>query len=429
MKTVKWFQQKSNLTIGIVFLAAFIWVLLQPVVHYPDSAGYLEMHIIRTPGYPLFLQIIQSVFGEHYEIGIVSIQFLFGCFGIYYFIQKLRLYKIINGFFSICLAIVLLLPYVTGLKIANNILTESISYSLYLIIVAKFISFFLSKNTKELYFSLPILALLLITRYQFIYLIPIALGLLFWVSYVQKTLKKQLLLIALYITLPLMTSLIDRTYHKAVHGHFVSTPWTGMNMITLPFFVSDAEDATLFDDSTEKKFFQNTHHDLVASQMNINNFDTTVFPNPTQFYIGRFADITMGPIYKNGVAVLDKTLSENEKFIALDQMTSKMTKPLLLENFSKWKRIYIKNAIHGFGGFKYMLLYLLISFYSIYMLLKRNENSYKVLGLLSGLLIANVLIVAIGMHAVVRFTFYNDWVLFLTIFVLLTSLNKKRYES
>jgi O-antigen ligase len=426
---VKWFQQKSKLAIGIIFLIAFVWVLRHPVVHYPDSAGYLEMHIIRTPGYPLFLQIIQSIFGEHYEIGVIIIQFLFGCFGIYYFIQKLRLYTIINGFFSVCLAFVLLLPFVTGLKIANNVLTESISYTLYLIIVAKFMSFFISKNKKELYYSLLILALLLITRYQFIYLIPVALGLLFWVSYVEKSLKKQLLLIVLFITLPLMASLIDRTYHKAVHGHFVSTPWTGMNMITLPFFVSDAEDEALFEDATEKQFFQNTHHDLVTSQMNINNFDATVFPTPTQFYIGQFANIAMGPIYKNGVAVLDTSLTENEKFIELNQMTSNMTMPLLWDNFSKWKHIYIQNAIHGFGGFKNLLLYLLIAFYSIYMLWKRKEKIYKVLGLISIVLIANVLIVAIGMHAVIRFTFYNDWVLFLTIFVLLTSLNKKRYES
>mgnify|MGYP000713539014 CR=1 FL=1 len=226
-----------------------------------------------------------------------------------------------------------------------------------------------------------------------------------------------------------MTSLIDKTYHKVVHGHFVSTPWTGMNMITLPFFVSDMEDETLFDDVTEKKFFQNTHHDLVDEYMNINNVDLTVFPTPTQFYIGQFANITMGPIYRNGVAVLQDSLTENEKFIALDTMTSKMTMPLLWDNFSKWKHIYNQNAVHGFGGLHNLALYLFIALYSFFVLWKRNEKTYKVLGLISGMLIANVLIVSIGMHAVIRFTFHNDSIIFLPIFVILTSLNKKRYES
>ncbi|MCH2196903.1 hypothetical protein [Kordia sp.] len=426
---MKWIQQKSNVAIGILFLITFVVVLNYPVAFFPDSQGYIDMHIIRTPGYPLFLQLIQTIFGDYYETATVIVQILFGCFSVYYFIDKLRSNKILNEFFSVCFAFTLLLPFLAGLKIANNILTESISYSLYLIIVAKFISFFINKQVKELYYSLPILAFLLITRYQFVYLIPIALGLIYWISYQQKSFKKHIVIITLFITLPLITSLIDRTYHKVVHGHFVSTPWTGMNMITAPFFVSDAEDEALFEDPIEKAFFHNTHDDLLNELMNINNVDLTVFPTPTQFYIGRFADITMGPIYRNGDAVLDASLTKHEKFIELDNMTSNMVKPLIWDNFSKWKRIYIQNAIHGFGGIKNVMLYVLIALSSLFFLWKRDQIEYKIVGLSSLLLIANVLIVAIGMHAVIRFTFYNDWVIFLTIFVLLNSLNKKLYES
>ncbi|MEM6687538.1 MAG: hypothetical protein AAF617_17305, partial [Bacteroidota bacterium] len=387
---MKWFQQKSTIAIGILFLITIVWVLRQPAVAFPDSSGYLEMHIIRTPGYPLFLQFIQAIFGSAYEFGTVFIQILFGCFSVYYFIYTLRSYNLINEFFSVCFAVVLLLPFVTGLKIANNLLTESISYSLYLIIVAKFLSFFLSKQLKQLYYSLPILVVLLITRYQFIYLIPIGLGMICWVSYWQKSFKKHAVAIIVLITLPLMTSLIDRTYHKIVHGHFVSTPWTGMNIITAAFFVSDAGDEALFDDATEKEFFQKTHHDLVAQQMNISNFDTTVHKTPTQFYIGRFADITVGPILQNGMAVLDGSLTKNERFIALDAMTTKMSKPLILDNFSQWFRIYMQNAIHGFGGLLNVVLYVLIACISWITLWKRNLTTYKVLGIISLLLIANI---------------------------------------
>lgn len=426
---MKWFQQKSNIAIGILFLITFVVILRYPTALFPDSRGYLDMHIIRTPGYPLFLQFIQTIFGEHYKLGVVVIQIIFGCFGVFYFIQKLRSYKVLNELFSVLFAFILLLPFLTGLKIANNILTESISYALYLIIVAKFITFFLSREVKQLYWSLPLLAFLLITRYQFVYLIPVGLGLICWISYQQKSFKKHAILIVAFITLPLITSLIDRTYHKVVHGHFVSTPWTGMNIITAPFFVSDAEDEALFEDATEKQFFQNTHRALIDQQMNINNFDTSVYATPTQFYIGRFADITVGPILKNGNAVLGSSMTENERFIALDKMTTTMTKPLILDNFSKWKHVFIQNAIHGLGGLKNTILYVFIALFSWIMLLKRNQKEYKVVGLISVVLIANVLIVAIGMHAVIRFTFYNDWVLFLTIFVLLNSLNKKQYES
>ncbi|MFK7748154.1 MAG: glycosyltransferase family 39 protein [Kordia sp.] len=422
-------QQKSNIAIGILFLITFVVVLRNPIELFPDSSGYLNMHIIRTPGYPLFLQFIQSIFGDNYQLGVVIFQILLGCFSIYYFIRKLRSSHILNEFFSVCFALVLLLPFLIGLRIANNMLTESISYSLYLILVAKFISFFISKNSKELYYSLPILALLLITRYQFVYLIPLALLMIFWISYQQKSIKKHAVLIVLFITLPLITSLIDKTYHKIIHGHFVSTPWTGMNMITAPFFVSDTEDEALFESPLEKEFFKKTHYSLIDKKMNINNLELSVYQSPTQFYIANFADITMGPIFKNGKEVLSNSLTKAERFIELNKMTNKMTMPLIWDNFSKWKRLYIQNAIHGFGGIKYVLLYFLIALCSLIALLKRDQKEYKILGLTSLLFIGNVLIVAIGMHAVIRFTFYNDWVLFLTIFVLLNSLNKKRYES
>lgn len=426
---MKWLQQKSKLAIGILFLITIVWVLRQPAVSFPDSSGYLSMHIIRTPGYPLFLECIYTIFGDHYKFGVVLVQLLFGCFGVYYFIHKLRSNNILSEFFSVCFAVVLLLPFVTGLKIANNILTESISYTLYLIIVAKFIVFFLTKNTKELYYALPILAILLVTRYQFIYLIPVGVGLILWISLRHKTLKKHGVLIVLFLMLPLLTSLMDKTYHKLVHGHFVSTPWTGMNMITAAFFVSDAEDEALFESPIEKEFFTKTRYELAEQNMHSSTVDLTAYTSPTQFYIAKFADMQMGPIFKNGNEHLHDSLTKAERFIELEKMTTCMTKPLIWDNFSKWKRLYITNAIHGFGGVKNVLFYALIAVFSLFFLLKHDLNELKVLGLISVLLIANILIVAIGMHAVIRFTFYNDWVPFLTIFVLLNSLKKTQYES
>lgn len=426
---MKWFKQKSNIALGILFLITFVVVLRNPIGYFPDSTGYLNMHIIRTPGYPLFLQLMQFLFGTGYATATIIFQVILGCFSIYFFIHKLRSLQLINDFFSVCFAIVLLFPFVSGLKIANNILTEAISYSLYLIIIANFIAFFLTKNKKELLFALPLLGLLLITRYQFIYLIPLALVLIFWVSFKKREFKQYTILIGSFLILPLITSLVDKTYHKIVHDHFVSTPWTGMNVITPIFFVADAEDEAIFKDAQEKEFFKKTYTDLAAKKMNINHLELAPSETPTLFYIGNFAHITMGPIFKNGNAVLDPTLSENETYIALNKMTSNMVKPLVVDNFSKWKRILFRNMIFGFGGTRQAFLYFLIALCSFFMLLKRDLKEYKVLLIISLALIANIILVAIGMHAVVRFTFYNDWVLFLTIFILLNSLNKKLYES
>lgn len=426
---MKWFKQKSNCALGILFLITFVIVLRNPIEYFPDSTGYVNMHIIRAPGYPLFLQFMQTLFGTGFELATVIFQTIFGCFSIYFFIHKLRSHQLINDFFSVCFGIVLLFPFVSGLKIANNILSEAISYSLYLIIIANFIAFFLSKNKKELFYALPLLGLLLITRYQFVYLIPLALLLIFWVSFKKREFKQYTILIGSFLVLPLITSLVDKTYHKIVHDHFVSTPWTGMNIITPIFFVADVEDEAIFESEQEKEFFNKTYKDLAAEKMNINHLELAPNETPTLFYISNFARITMGPIFKNGNAVLDSTLSENEKYIALDKMTSNMVKPLALDNFSKWKRIFVRNMLFAFGGIKQAFLYFLIALCSFLVLFKRDQKESKVLLIISLAFIANIILVAIGMHAVVRFTFYNDWVLFLTILILLNSLNKKLYES
>ncbi|MBC8754311.1 hypothetical protein H2O64_06485 [Kordia sp. YSTF-M3] len=426
---MKFLKQKSNIAIGILFLITLVVVLRNPIVYFPDSTGYLNMHIIRAPGYPLFLQFMKLLFGTGFDTATIVFQAIFGCFSIYFFIHKLRSHQLINDFFSVCFAIILLFPFVSGGKIANSILSEAIAYSLYLLIIGYYISFFISKNKKQLLYALPLLALLLITRYQFIYLVPLGLLLIFWVSFKKREFKKYSIQIALFLLLPLVVSLIDKTYHKITHDHFVSTPWTGMNLITPVLFVADAEDEAIFETEQEKEFFRNTYKDLATEKMNINHLELAQNETPTLFYISNFARITMGPIFKNGNASLDPTLSENEKYIALNKMTSKMVKPLVFDNFSKWKRIYVRNMLFGFGGIKQALLYFLLAFCSFFALLKRDQAAYKVLFVISLLFISNIIVVAIGMHAVVRFTFYNDWVLFLTIFILLNSLNKKLYES
>ncbi len=414
---------------GILFLITFVVVLRKPAVYFPDSTGYLNMMINRTPGYSIFLKLIKSIFGSNFDTALLFLQTAIGCFSVYFFIRKTQSIQLLNNFYSCCFSVVLLLPYLVGLCIGNNVLSEAISYALYLIVIGHYIAFFVSKNKKELLCALPILGILLITRYQFIYLIPVAFLMIFWVYLKEKQWKQYRLSILLLLCLPFITSLVDRTYHKVVHNHFVSTPWKGMNIITAAFYVSDTEDEAIFDDVKEKQFFQNTYQDLAQKKLNIHHLERRINRDKTSVYIQEFASITMGPIFKNGNAIFDQSLSEDEKYIALEKMTSNMYAPLILDNFSEWTKLYIGNLFHGFRGTTFVFLYLCVLLSSFIGVLKHNTKTYKILLLISTLLISNLVIVSIGMHTIIRFTFYNDWVLFLTVFILLNSLNKKMYES
>lgn len=418
-------KKQSNIIIGILFLVAFIWILRRPTNYFPDSTGYLNMMINRTPGYTLFLKLIESIFGSNFDVALRLIQTGIGCFSVYFFIQKMRSVQLLNEFYCCCASVVLLFPFIHGAHIGNNVLSEAISYAMYLIIAGYFITFFITQNKKELYKAIPVLGLLLITRYQFIYLLPVAFLMIIWINLKQKQWKQYRVVMLLLLCLPIMTALIDKTYHKIVHNHFVSTPWTGMNIATAAFYVSDEEDESIFEDAQQKEFFNATYKDLAKKRLNIHHLQRRINQSKTKVYLEEFARIQMGSIFKKGNAVLDTTLSEDEKYIALDTMTTSMSKSLIKNNFFEWIKLYIGNLINGFGGIKNVLIYGFILLFSFLGAIKYHTKTYKVLLLISVLLISNIAIVAIGMHTIERFTFYNDWVLFLTIIILLNSLNKK----
>ena len=119
----------------------------------------------------------------------------------------------------------------------------------------------------------------------------------------------------------------------------------------------------------------------------------------------------------------DSLKTNDEKLIEVDLLTKQMSIPLILDNFKPWLKLYIKNFVYAFGNAKYTLLLFIILIFSFIKALKTNDMEYKIILFISLLSIGNVALVSIGMHTLKRFTFYNDWVLFLIFFILISSKN------
>src|SRR5690606_25858710 len=71
--------------------------------------------------------------------------------------------------------------------------------------------------------------------------------------------RPNLLFAILLFILPIITQTLDKTYHKAIHGFFVTTPFSYVNALTLPLYVSDEEDASLMKTEDEKIIFKRTY--------------------------------------------------------------------------------------------------------------------------------------------------------------------------
>lgn len=404
--------------LAILFTVFFI-VISRPVEIWNDSAGYLNMAIYRSAGYPIFLWVLKSISLSHMDILTIVSQICIGLSVIYFFIIRLRKLLILHPVLFIFLAMIMVTPYIYNHRLANNYLSEALTYSLYLLVTIFFLEALILNKLKSLWISIPILIVLLMFRSQFLFMVPVALLIILWLIFKQKEKKKYLYLGVAFLILPFFSSLIDKTFHYAVHGHFVSTPWTGIPLSTPAYYVADEQDYSLYESEIEQEFFRFIYSKLADRNLNIHHLKEDPNNDETSFYILNFSEISNHTIYEDGKEIIGQDLSSEEKYIALDAMTKNMVFPLVLDNLGLWLKVYVKNIVYAFGNSKYLLLYVIMLVYGVYGIIKKQDDIFKIIGLLMILTIGNIALVALGMHTIKRFTFYNDWTIFLVFFILM----------
>ena len=405
----------------LIFVVATFYAVLGGVQIYNDSEGYLNMSIIRLPVYALLVQVFYQ---ENLPVILVIFQMTSVCISIYLLVNNLRKNLNLSPGWLLLLACILLYPCVFGEKIANAVLSEAIAYSLYLLVIHFFSLTLFTEKTKFVRWSLPILFLLLLTRGQFVFLVPIALVLLLWIGFKKKIWRRNLILIVLTVILPFLVSLTDKTYHLAANGHFIHTPWTGIHLLTPVLFVSQAEDVTLFKDKEEREFYNAIFAKLWERKLNIYHPDLAGIDKP-YLYREKFTRIANWTINDYGKEILNNSLSEDEKYIEIERLTMKMAPPLIIKNFREWTKLNFKNFLTGFGNLTMFSFYIiLLVFCGVLLGRGRHGNNLRILFFGTVLTIANMATVAVGMHTIKRFTFYNDWIFFLAVFLLLIALQK-----
>lgn len=385
----------------------------------PDSAGYLNMTIIRSPAYPIFLKLIKLVSGRFFSTAVLIVQYLINIAAVYYFIGTLFKTWKTTILYYVLLAAVLLAPCLYAVTIVNCFLSEALAYPLYLITIALLIKALYFKSQRYLYYVLPVLFVLLLTRNQFLFVIVPAIILTFWLGFSLKSIRTYIPLALLFLVLPLITGLTDKTYHKVMHGHFVKTPWTGIHLLTPAMFVADAEDVTLFTDAKEQLFFKTMYQSLANKKLTTAYLQLPDYEDEVIFYCNQYTKIANHTLYDEGKELLGSNLTETEKYIYLDKLTQHMTLPLVKNNFSKWAKLNFKNFCYGFGNARYALIYILLLGLSCFAVIKKKTDYLiQLIALVSLVTLLNVALVAIGIHTIKRFTFYNDWTLLLCIFIL-----------
>lgn len=417
-----------------ICLIAVLVILItgsKPLMLSPDSEGYLIGAIYRGPVYPLFLQLLEFSCGDYKSEAIIGLQTLFGLTSSYYLIHTLKKYASVHRWSLVLLFGILLLPYVSELAVGNRVLSEGLSYPLYLASLTVLFQVFVRDKPVHSLLIIITLFVLVLTRTQFIFLVPVAVLIYGRLFYRNRKLKKSLLVGCLIFILPLLTTLADKSYHALNHGHFVSSPWTGIHLLTPAIFTADESDIDLYKDPMERAYFKEMFSSLKKEGLNVNY---KIDPNEPDIdiYVKRYSDIANGTLFYKGLPLIngggydeDAKIS-NQEFIAIDQLTKVMTPALIWDNKVDWLKLYIMNFIHGFGTLSYLMVYLIIFIAGGIAFLKKATPLTKAVVLFTGCVLANMAVISIGMHTIQRFTFYNDWVIFLIIFLLIYYLSTQK---
>lgn len=417
-------QKYFNYILLGIFSITFLLALRKPVELLNDSEGYLEMSLIRSPAYPIFIKSIQKIFGNYFLTATACIQFVLLAIAIFFLVNTFRKIYKLNPFWYFLLALLLISPALYQVNVTSRILSEGLAYPLYLVVFSLFIKGFCETKTKPLLVSLPFLLILLLTRGQFIYMAAVGFLLVLYILWKQKGIIRKSWILGLFIVLPILANLTDKTYHYVVHQHFVATPWTGIHLITPAFFVANESDVSIFSTEEEKTFFSKIYSDLEEKELTLSSIKEKN-GHPTFFYIQNFSKIANGTVFDEGRYLIGSPVEDAETFVKLDKLTTKMAPPLVLKNFKKWLRLYYENFVFGLNGARYAMLYLLFLVITFFVVFKNPSREAKFILMGSLITLSHIAIIAIGMHTIKRFTFYNDWILFFIFFILLNLLIKK----
>ncbi len=408
-----------------IYFVVGVFVIFKGAIYYPDSFAFLKMSFNRSPVYSSFLKLFTSVFGDNFELPVTIVQYILIALSIHYFLKVFKKIFEVSFLGLTVLQLILLAPCYHWFFAANKLLSESLSYALVIFISALLTQGLIERNIKFLIKLLIPLFVLILTRGQFLALIPVVLYSVVFINFKEKQIKQSLLVLFLLLALPAIVSLSERTYNKIVHDKFINYKMSSVHAISAAFYVSDANDEAIFTSKEEKDLFKRTYTSLSEAGFLKKELKKDIF-DYQELFRENFTKICNARVHQLNLDYYAvKGLDYYEQQIKVDALTSKMILPLIKNNLKSWLGFVYHNLKYTFGTSKYMVLLLIILFYSVYISFKTNKKEFVFIAFMILCMFANNAIIAIATHSVNRYTFYFDWVLFAFVILFIDPYFKK----
>lgn len=195
-----------------------------------DSAGYINFHASRTVGYPTFLWSIHKLFGSYAWLPAIqlSIHFMAALF------LSITVYQLTRTFLFSLLLLLFVVFNVEWVKFDFMILTESISGSLLLMVIAFMMRVYLYSKTKDIILLAMAVGLSILVRPVSYALVPV-LGCMVYLVWPQFKARLWMLILPLILALAMGAAV-----QRYRNGFWDTESFLGHNLLGKAAIIVDA---------------------------------------------------------------------------------------------------------------------------------------------------------------------------------------------
>jgi hypothetical protein len=414
--------KKAPLHLLIVYALVFVYCLSNDAIYSYDTYDYLKAMPYRQLGYVIFVKSFSYIFGSYFDTAVVLFQTVFSLFAVHYFYTKASKLFALNTLLKLLLLAILIFPFFQPLSIVNNICSEGFSYGLYLLFVAVAVDILFNNKLNYLKYYVLLYVALVFMRGQFVFS-----TLVFGFTYLiihrkQISNKKQLITLFVFMAIPLIPSLGERTYHQFKDGIFKSTPFGYVSASTAAFYVSDKSDISLIKAKDAKAIFKLCHQQLEAKNLLLDSKDSN--KESYSFFHEHLPEICNQTIHASGKAYFQSqdipdpanpNPAVARAYFKIEAACKDLTFILIKVNFSKWLALYYANLSYGFYTPFFLFIIIFIMIFNFIKTLFSYQKYYAILFLFSSLILSNAMLIAFASHSIMRYLFYNYALFFLSI--------------
>jgi hypothetical protein len=415
MKTVFFLEEKNRTHLKIFLLYGFLGFLcvtllwnLAPGLA-TDSASYLNFSWARPPLYPLFLWLVHFFSTDQLE-AVKWAQFILTYLVLLYARGCLKHHFQISEFVIFGFVVVVFLN-LFRLEILTTIASEGLAFPLFVLSFFLLIDSLKTFNMKKSFLFILCVALLVLTRTQFVYLYVFYFILLFWGGWYKFNFKKIGLLACMMISVVLVPHFLKAEMLSA-RGHAPNTSLTGLVLLATPLILVDSGAVESFSDPTDRRRMEVILNNMKKYKVQTHSMLETKGGVPISTVYDDFQTFR-NDLFNRVIPDSFSDLTEPER----SRATLFFYKALVANNVARCIYLYAYKAVQFIGGFGIAQPLVVIVFSGLYRVIRMRENILSVTQILVmiALLIVlfNAMLLAITEAYVPRYFIYTDFIFLL----------------